>query len=68
MLLSWKKEEHLERVQHFLRAFENRITFVAPAEYTKEHWIAFYPEYADKTIVISHQKQLVNTQVIKKPY
>ena len=44
-----KKEEHLEKIQHFLRAFENRITFVAPAEYTKEHWIAFYPEYADKT-------------------
>lgn len=58
MLLSWKKEEHLEKIQHFLRAFENRITFVAPAEYTKEHWIAFYPEYADKTIVISHQKAI----------
>lgn len=53
-----KKEEHLEKIQHFLRAFENRITFVAPAEYTKEHWIAFYPEYADKTIVISHQKAI----------
>lgn len=53
-----KKAEHLEKVRHFLRAFENRITFVAPAEYTKEHWIAFYPEYADKTIVISHQKAI----------
>lgn len=53
-----KKEEHLEKVHPFLRAFENRITFVAPAEYTKEHWIAFYPEYADKTIVISHQKAI----------
>ncbi len=53
-----KKAEHLEKVRHFLRAFENRITFVAPAEYTKKHWIAFYPEYADKTIVISHQKAI----------
>ena len=53
-----KKEKHLEEVHLFLRAFENRITFVAPAEYTKEHWIAFYPEYADKTIVISHQKAI----------
>ena len=53
-----KKAEHLEKVRHFLRAFENRIIFVAPAEYTKEHWIAFYPEYADKTIVISHQKAI----------
>lgn len=53
-----KKEEHLKKVQHFLRAFDNRITFVAPAEYTKEHWIAFYPEYSDKTIIISHQKAI----------
>lgn len=53
-----KKAEHLEKVQHFLRTFENRITFVAPAEYTKERWIAFYPEYANKTIVISHQKAI----------
>lgn len=64
-----KREEHLEKVQHFLRAFESRITFVAPAEYTKEHWIAFYPEYADKTMVIPHLKSIGeysgNKEVIK---
>lgn len=53
-----KKSEHLKKVQHFFHTFENRITFVAPAEYTKEHWITFYPEYANKTIVISHQKAI----------
>ena len=53
-----KKQEHLKTIKNFLKAFEDRITFVAPAEYTKSHWIAFYPEYASKTIVIPHQKAI----------
>ena len=53
-----KKQEHLKEVKGFLKAFEDRITFVAPAEYTRNHWIAFYPEYADRTVVIPHQKAI----------
>lgn len=53
-----KKYEHLKKIKGFLKTFEDRITFVAPAEYTRNHWIAFYPEYASKTIVISHQKSI----------
>ena len=53
-----KKNEHLKIIKGFLKTFEDRITFVAPAEYTRNHWIAFYPEYASKTIVISHQKAI----------
>lgn len=53
-----KKQEHLKKVKGFLKAFEDRITFVAPAEYTRNHWIAFYPEYADRTVVIPHQKAI----------
>lgn len=51
-----RKEKHLKKVRHFLQLFENRITFVAASEYTKDHWINFYPEYVNKTIVIPHQK------------
>ena len=53
-----KKQDHLKKVRGFLKAFEDRITFVAPAEYTRNHWIAFYPEYADRTVVIPHQKAI----------
>ena len=53
-----KKYEHLKKIKGFLKTFEDRMTFVAPAEYTRNHWIAFYPEYASKTIVISHQKAI----------
>lgn len=53
-----KKQNHLKKVKGFLKTFEDRITFVAPAEYTRNHWIAFYPEYAGRTVVIPHQKAI----------
>lgn len=53
-----KKQEHIKRIKAFLKAFVDRITFVAPSEYTKNHWVTFYPEYANKTIVIPHQKPI----------
>ena len=33
-----KKQEHIQKVRKFLKAFEDRITFVAPSEYTKSRW------------------------------
>lgn len=51
-----KKEEHIRKIRKFLKAFESRITFVAPSEYTKSCWIRFYPEYQDRTVVLLHQK------------
>lgn len=53
-----KKEEHIACIRKFIEHFGDRITFVAPAEYTKDHWLQFYPEYKDKAIVISHQKSI----------
>lgn len=53
-----KKEEHIACIRKFIEHFEDRITFVAPAEYTKDHWLQFYPEYKDKAIVIPHQKSI----------
>lgn len=53
-----KKKEHVARIRKLIKHFENRITFVAPAEYTRIHWLQFYPEYKDKAIVISHQKSI----------
>lgn len=62
-----KKQDHLKKIKAFLKAFENRIIFVAPAEYTRSHWITFYPEYASKTIVISHQKAIGEYTGNKEP-
>lgn len=53
-----KNEDHIARIRKFIKHFEDRITFVAPAEYTKDHWLQFYPEYKHKAIVISHQKSI----------
>jgi len=53
-----KKEEHIACIRKFIEHFEDRITFVAPAEYTKNHWLQFYPEYKEKAIVIPHQKSI----------
>lgn len=53
-----KKQEHLNKIKNFFNVFENRLTFVAPAEYTKQHWTNFYPEYKKNTIVIPHQKAI----------
>lgn len=51
-----KKQEHIYKIKNFFKTFEDRLTFVAPSDYTKQHWIMFYPEYANNIIVISHQK------------
>lgn len=53
-----KKQEHIQKVRKFLKSFENRMTFVAPSEYTKSRWVQFYPEYEDRTVVILHQKSV----------
>lgn len=50
------RKEHLEKIHRFIKSIENRIIFIAPSEYTKDHWTDFYPEYKDKTVVIAHQK------------
>ena len=64
-----KNQNHIKKIQEFVKTFADRITFVAPAEYTRSHWIGFYPEYAEKTIVIPHQKAFGeytgNKEVIK---
>lgn len=53
-----KRKDHLGKIKRFLQVFIERITFVAPSEYTRNHWIYFYPEYANKVIVIPHQKAI----------
>ena len=51
-----KKRNHLKKIRDFFNVFEDRITFVAPSEYTRDRWLEFYPEYTDKAVVILHQK------------
>lgn len=53
-----KRKRHLAQITRFFGALENRISFVAPSEYVKNRWSVYYPEYADKVIVIPHQNSL----------
>lgn len=53
-----KRKKHLATISRFFGTFENRISFVAPSEYVKNRWSVYHPEYADKVIVIPHQKSL----------
>jgi hypothetical protein len=38
--------------------FKERISFVAPSEVAKDVWSMVYPEYAEKVMVIYHQKMV----------
>lgn len=51
-----KRQKHLEVINDFFKIFKDRITFVAPSEYTRNIWLAFYPEFEDKSCVILHQE------------
>ena len=53
-----KRQKHLAIVNKFLGSFGDQITFIAPSEYVKNRWITYYPEYADRVVVISHQKSV----------
>lgn len=45
---------HNWRMQHFFKTFADRLSFVSPAEFTKNVWTKLYPEYAHKVKVIPH--------------
>lgn len=51
-----KRNEHINRINTFFDAFQSRIVFVAPAEFTREKWLKYYPQYEKQTCVIPHQK------------
>ena len=45
-----------EKLFDLLNRFKDRLLFISPSETTKEIFLAFHPEYADKTEVIPHLK------------
>lgn len=49
-----QQKPHFEEMKKLFGDYEKQITFVAPAEFTKEIWLKFYPQYKNKVIVISH--------------
>ncbi len=51
-----KRVRHLSVINSFLHSFGSRITFVAPSEYVKCRWLSYYPEYANRVMVIPHLK------------
>lgn len=51
-----KRQDHLKMISSFLSSFGDRLSFVAPSEYVKNRWISYHPEYANRVIVIPHQK------------
>lgn len=53
-----KRKNHLARVNDFLSSFGDRIAFIAPSEFVRSRWITYHPEYADRVIVIPHQKSV----------
>ena len=53
-----KRQIHLAQVNGFLGSFGDRISFIAPSEFVKNRWITYHPEYADRVIVIPHQKSV----------
>lgn len=50
------------QIHKIFRENLGRIVFVSPSETTKEIFLNFHPEYADKVIVIPHQKYLEHYQ------
>ncbi|WP_195599814.1 glycosyltransferase [Longibaculum muris] len=54
--LSLDSIDVLKKIHNSFSLFEHRITFIAPSNVAKEIWIRDYPQYADKTKVIFHQK------------
>lgn len=51
-----KKKTHLRIIHDFISAFEDRIVFIAPSDYTRNRWLERYPQYRDRSNVIPHQK------------
>lgn len=49
------KEQQLHQL---LGKYKERLTFIAPSQVTKEIFLRFHKEYADRTIVIAHQKRI----------
>ena len=49
-------KKYSEELFELLNRYKDRLLFVSPSETTKEIFLAFHPEYADKTVVIPHLK------------
>ena len=45
-----------KKIHKIFHKYINRITFVSPSQTTKNIFLNFHPEYAERTIVIPHQK------------
>lgn len=50
-----QQKKHYPKIKKLLASCKDRLTCVAPAEYTKNIWLDLFPEYANKMIVIPHQ-------------
>lgn len=50
------RKKHMPEVADLFRSIENRVAFVAPSDYVRNQWGKYYPQYAEKAVVISHQK------------
>ncbi|MPM49863.1 hypothetical protein SDC9_96596 [bioreactor metagenome] len=51
-----KRAVHLKVIEDFVSKFQDRITFVAPSDYTRNRWLTYHPQYEDRSLVILHQK------------
>ena len=47
-------------IREFIYCLSKRTKFIAPSESCKKIWTSYYKEFADKTIVIYHQKLVGN--------
>lgn len=53
-----KRDKHKAAISSFIDLFSNRITFVAPSQYTLERWLHYYPQFQKISTFIPHQKCL----------
>ena len=53
---SREASDRAEQIKTLLEKHKNRLYVIAPSPTAAEVWLKFYPEYADNTIVIYHQK------------
>ena len=57
--------KYTEELFDLLNIYKDRLLFVSPSEITKDIFLNFHPEYADKTVVIPHLKLTGNSTNIE---